>query len=198
LLLAAAVAAISCTVSPGGLGETPDQERAEAGPSVSPDPTGFAGRPDDGGMRPAAPPLAADAAAPATPTSMPPPRDAARPPPSDTAPAPPPPAPAPPPPAPAPPPPPSWPRVLRVHDVKVGRLTARVVHAHQLDAASGSAGIVLPPDPDRILKRERGTQDIEAAELTVDVLFAHDIKAGWVHIEQTHARVRIKGRQGGD
>jgi hypothetical protein len=88
--------------------------------------------------------------------------------------------------------------VLRVHDLKVGRLTAGVVHAHELDATSGSAGLVLPPEPDALLKLQLGTQDLEVTELTVDVLYAHDIKAGWVGIGATHAKLKKKGREGGD
>jgi hypothetical protein len=88
--------------------------------------------------------------------------------------------------------------VLRVHDLKVGRLTAGVVHAHELEAMSGSAGLVLPPEPDALLKLQLGTEDLEATELTVDVLYAHDIKAGSVGIGTTHARVKKKGRAGDD
>jgi len=192
LVLAASVAAISCTVSPGGLSVTPNADAAEDGASgrTAPDPTGFkgvagdAGRPDVA-YRADAAAAVADAAAPAAPTPPvalpdaspppPPPRDASAPPP--------------------PPPAPVGPRVLRLHDLKVGRLVAGVVHAHQLDAEAGSAGLVLPPEPDALLKLQLGTQDLEAAELTVDVLFAHDIKAGRIQIGTTHARVKMKGRE---
>jgi len=189
LVLAAAMTAISCTVSSGGLEVTPD---GEAGPSgrVAPDPSGFAGMANDAGARPPAissdaRPIPADAAAP---TALPPP-----PPPTST----PPPA-SPPDAGPATPPPaPTEARVLRVHDLKVGRLVARVVHAHELDAAAGSPGLVLPPEPDALLKLQLGSRDLDAAELTVDVLFAHDIKAGWVHIDTTHARIKKKGHDQG-
>jgi hypothetical protein len=79
---------------------------------------------------------------------------------------------------------------MRVRDVKVGRLTARVVHAHELEAAAGNLGRVLPPDPEPQI----GAHDLSATELSVDVLYARDIKAGLVHIEETHARVKGKDR----
>jgi hypothetical protein len=56
---------------------------------------------------------------------------------------------------------------------------------------------VLPPEPDALLKLELGVQDLKADELTVDVLFAHDIKAGWVQLDETHARVKM-GKGGED
>jgi len=180
LLLGAAMAAISCTVSATGLAVTAEDEDGGANPgSVVPGPAGFAGLPEDGG----AATTIADAA-PASPVAPPAMADAA------------PPAPATTPPVTTPPvtTPPAEPRVLRVHDVKVGRLTARVVHAHQLEAAAGSAGRVLPPDADALLKLELGAQDLEVDELTVDVLFAHDIKAGRVQLEETHARVKMPGK----
>jgi hypothetical protein len=187
LVLAAAMTAISCTVSSGGLGVTPDEERSEAGPSgrVAPDPSGFAGMTNDAGVRP--PMASADAGAiladaAAAPTVPPPPPPTSAPPPAsppDAGPA-------------APPSVPTEARVLRIHDLKVGRLVARVVHAHELDAAAGSPGLVLPPEPDALLKLQLGSRDLEVAELTVDILYAHDIKAGWVHIDRTHARIKKK------
>jgi hypothetical protein len=83
--------------------------------------------------------------------------------------------------------------VLRIHDLDVGRLTARVVYAHALEGDDGSPGRVFPPVPDPLLKLELGSQDLHVAELTVDVLYAHDIKAKWVHIDETHAKVKMKG-----
>jgi hypothetical protein len=180
LVLAASVAAISCTVSSDGLSVTPNGDAGASG-RAAPDPTGFKGVAGDAGGPDVASHADAAPAAPAPPVAVP-----------DASPPPPPPRDASP-----PPPPPVGPRVLRLHDLKVGRLVAGVVHAHQLDAEAGSAGLVLPPDPDALLKLQLGTQDLEAAELTVDVLFAHDIKAGRVQIGTTHARVKMKGRERG-
>jgi hypothetical protein len=87
--------------------------------------------------------------------------------------------------------PPAEPRVLHVHDLDVRRLTARVVHAHELHAATGSVGVVLPSDDDSLLQLELGPQNLKVDELTVDVLFAHDIKAGWIHVDEAHAHVKI-------
>ena len=66
-----------------------------------------------------------------------------------------------------------------------------MVFAHQLEAAGGSAGLVLPPPPDPLLSVDLGAQDLNVSELKVDVLYAHDIKAGWIHIDETHAKVKM-------
>jgi hypothetical protein len=197
-LLGGAVAAISCNLAAGGLnGTATEGQSADGGPSgqrIGPASAGFEGVPDDAANLPTppdadAPPADASPMSPAGMVQLP----------ADAAPAP---APAPTPPDAAPaaatPAPTVEPRVLRVHDLKVGRLTARVVHAHQLEFASGSAGVVLPGEDDALLMLELPAKnDLEVPELTVDVLYAHDIKAGWVHIDETHAKLKMPKAGGG-
>src|SRR4051812_24102829 len=90
LLVGAALAAISCTVTPTGLGRTSNGE-PDAAPSgrIAPGPAGFEGIPDDAGNLPGVPPdagVAGDTAGPLPPSSAPPPPDAGSVPP-DTGPA---------------------------------------------------------------------------------------------------------------
>ena len=175
-LLGAAMSAMACTVSGTGLAVVgAEADGSAAGRSTS-GPAGFTGLPDDAGVTPPAPLMADASGVPPAPVT-PPPMEA------DAAPAPTPDA------APAAPPP--EPRVLRVHDLEVRRLTARVVHARELHASTGSVGVVLPSDPDSLLQLELGPQNLKVDELTVDVLFAHDIKAGWIHVDEAHAHVKI-------
>jgi hypothetical protein len=176
LLLVGAIAA-SCAVSGTGLEGTVEGTDAESAGRSSGGPAGFAGVPEDAGSSPATPGGPAPAgSSPVSPITPPPAMADAR----AAAPA-------------------ADLRVLRVHDVKAGHLTARIIHAHELEAAAGTAGRVLPPDPDPLLKVELGAEDLEAGDLTVDVLYAHDIKSGSVHADETHAKVKIgKGHQNED
>jgi hypothetical protein len=201
LVTCGAVAAISCTVSPAGLGvnaneedsaaRTPTSNRAPRAPAAI-DPVA-----NDAGM--AGPPLAPPGA---DVTIQPPPAmiavdaggpnatlaDAGAAAVDDPPPAVPPPSPA-----------ATDRQVLRAHDIKAGRITARVVYAHNLTAAGGSAGLVLPPPAAPLLQLDLGSQDLNVEALVVDVLYAHDIKAGHIEIGETHASVKMtKGMETDD
>jgi len=86
----------------------------------------------------------------------------------------------------APPAPPPPLRILHAHDVTTMRLTAGVVYAHLLAAKSGTVVTSAPPLSAVELTDQLGTQDLKPAELVVDVLYAHDIHAGVVQVQEAH------------
>jgi len=77
-------------------------------------------------------------------------------------------------------------RILRVHDVTAGKITAGIVYAHRLEAKRGvirNSGDALP---DAVLTEQAGRENLKVEELMVDVLYAHDIHAGSVEIAKGH------------
>jgi hypothetical protein len=88
---------------------------------------------------------------------------------------------------------PPGPRLLRVHDVEAERIAAGVVYAHKLEA---KRGIILgsgPPLAREALEAQIGERNLEVDELVVDVLYAHDIKAGSIRIGEAHIEdVKLK------
>jgi hypothetical protein len=83
------------------------------------------------------------------------------------------------------PPPPPPPIIVHTHDLTVRRLVAGVVYAHRLDAESGKIVTSGPPLSGTLLDAQFG-QDLKVDELVVDILYAHDIHAGTVQIQEAH------------
>jgi hypothetical protein len=81
----------------------------------------------------------------------------------------------------------TMPRILRVHDLTVDTLTARVVYAHRVDAKSGTAGQRGVPLSDAELAQQFGSQNLKVSDLAADILYAHDIHAGRVDMTETNA-----------
>jgi hypothetical protein len=77
--------------------------------------------------------------------------------------------------------------VMRVHDVNAKRLSVGVLFANQLEAKNGSVDTSGPPLPATELSAQLGSEDVEAGDLVVDVLYAHDVKARVVSVREVHA-----------
>jgi hypothetical protein len=76
--------------------------------------------------------------------------------------------------------------VRRVHDVDAKNLSVGVLFAQKLEAKSGSVASSGPPLPAAELSTQLGSEDIEAPDLVVDVLYAHDVKAHVVSVRELH------------
>jgi hypothetical protein len=79
------------------------------------------------------------------------------------------------------------PRIVRVHDITASGVIAGLVYAHRVDTKTGTAGTRGAPLSDPELAKEFGTQNVSAAQLVADVLYAHDIHAEHVDFAETHA-----------
>jgi hypothetical protein len=88
-----------------------------------------------------------------------------------------------------PPPPPPPPIIVHTHDLTVHRLIAGVVYAHRLDAESGKIVTSGAPLEPALLDAEIVPQDSKVDELVVDILYAHDIHAGTVQIQEAHISI---------
>jgi hypothetical protein len=77
-------------------------------------------------------------------------------------------------------------RILRARKVKADRITAGVVFARKLDAKTGAVGALSDPLPETLLAESLGEGDVETDELTVDVLYADQIRADAVQIAKAH------------
>lgn len=105
-------------------------------------------------------------------------------------------APPPPPPTrarpPPPPPPPARVQVLRVKEIKAGRVNARVIHAKEVKARDGRVG--------RIVEHRgqegwgRGRAKIEAPEVSADIIYAKEIETDWLDAGEVHAKEVKIGR----
>jgi hypothetical protein len=62
--------------------------------------------------------------------------------------------------------------VLRVKEIKAGRVHARVIHAKEVKAKGGHVGRVLRARDDEAWERGRGDGEIDAPEVFADVIYA--------------------------
>lgn len=108
---------------------------------------------------------------------------------------PPPPPSRPPPPVPPPPaPPPPRGDVLRVKEIKAGRVRARVIYAKEVKARDGHVGRIVEDDDDERWERDRRDGKIEAPEVSADVIYAKEIEADWIEAGEVHANEVKIGR----
>jgi hypothetical protein len=90
-------------------------------------------------------------------------------------------------------------RVLRARKVKADRITAGVIFARKLDAKTGTIGALADPLPESLLAEELGEDDVKTGELTVDVLYADQVRADAVKITKAHVTaVKIKDTGGAE
>jgi hypothetical protein len=76
---------------------------------------------------------------------------------------------------------------MRAHDVSGKRISVGVLYAHSVRAKNGTILTSAPPLADKELEAQAGRDNIDAPELTVEVLYAHDVKAMQVSVRELHA-----------
>jgi hypothetical protein len=79
------------------------------------------------------------------------------------------------------------PLILRVRDITADRVIAGTIYAHRLDAKTGTAGAKGTPLSDMALAQELGPDNLKVTEVVADVLYAHDVHAGRIELQETHA-----------
>jgi hypothetical protein len=96
------------------------------------------------------------------------------------------PSPRPPPgtPSPRPPPPPPRQDVLRVKEIKAGRVSARVIYAKEVKARQGNVGRIYRVEGNQ----DWGGGEIKAPDVSADVIYAKEIHADWVEAAEIHAK----------
>ena len=85
--------------------------------------------------------------------------------------------------------------VTRAHDVQAKHLVVGVLFAHSVTAKGGTIATSGPPLAPADLNAQLGPQDLAAPELTLDVLYAHDVKANAIVVREVHATDVNVGRQ---
>jgi hypothetical protein len=89
---------------------------------------------------------------------------------------------------------PASPVILRVRDIKATSIRAGVLYAHLLDTKNGSVARSTAPLSDAELKTQLGAKDLNVAEVTADVIYAHDIHVESAVVPETHVtQVKIAG-----
>jgi hypothetical protein len=93
-----------------------------------------------------------------------------------------------------PPPPPARRDVLRVKEIKAGRVHARVIYAKEVKARDGHVGRIVEDRDDERWERGRRDGKIEAPEVSADVIYAKEIEADWIDAGEVHAKEVKIGR----
>jgi len=89
--------------------------------------------------------------------------------------------------------------ILRAHKVEAKRIAVGVLFAHKVHAKAGTVLTAGPPLSPAELEVQAGSQDVAMPELTVDVLYAHDVEAKVLMVRELHALdVKIGRGEGSD
>ena len=86
------------------------------------------------------------------------------------------------------------PLIMRAHNVKSKHLSVGVLFADTVKARGGSIGTSGPPLSEGELDAQAGDQDLDVTDLTVDVLYAHDVEARSLTVTELHASKVEVGR----
>jgi hypothetical protein len=78
--------------------------------------------------------------------------------------------------------------VLRVKEIKAGRVHARVIYAKKVKAKAGHIGRVIEDREDKQWKEGRSDGKIEEPEVKADVIYAKKIGADWIEAGEVYAK----------
>jgi hypothetical protein len=93
-----------------------------------------------------------------------------------------------------PPPPPAPADVLRVKEIKAGRVHARVIYAKEVKAKGGHIGRIFEDREDKRWERGRADGEIKMPEVSADVIYAKEVEADWLEAGEVHAQEVKIGR----
>lgn len=82
--------------------------------------------------------------------------------------------------------------MLRVKEIKAGRVHARVIYAKEVKARRGHIGRIVRAGDG--WEKGRGEGEIDAPEVFADVIYAKEIKADWIEAGEVHAKEVKIGR----
>lgn len=85
--------------------------------------------------------------------------------------------------APPPAPPPAS-GVIRVKEIKAGRVTARVVYCKEIHAKSGQVDV----NDGREAKQDWGGKELKVPEVVADTIYAKEIHADWIDVREAHCK----------
>jgi hypothetical protein len=95
-------------------------------------------------------------------------------------------------PPPAPPPPHA--DVLRVKEIKAGRVRARAIFAKEVKANGGRIGRIFEDRDDERWEQGRADGEIKAPDVRADVIYAKKVEADWIEAGEIHAKKVEIGR----
>jgi hypothetical protein len=84
--------------------------------------------------------------------------------------------------------------VLRAKEIRADAVRAGIIYAKEVEANDGRVGRIFEGETE-VWERERKDDKVSAANIAADVIYAKEIKAGWVEAREIHAKkVRIRRR----
>ncbi len=79
-------------------------------------------------------------------------------------------------------------RIVRAKEIEADRVTAGVIHAKKIECGGGRVGQSEKPGDDRWEAETKGAAKLQQVELVADVIYAKEVKCGWIEAREIHAK----------
>lgn len=93
------------------------------------------------------------------------------------------------------PPPPVGDNIIRVKEVKAGRVFARIIYAKEVKARNGRVGTVIRQGGEH---GGHGQGELRSADVRADIIHAKEVHADWIEAQEIHAKEVHIGEDDGD